>query len=508
MNPIRRTRWVGKHSFYSRCVTVPLALFVLTGAVLAFGSAFRNLRHTSQVVFAASPAGKPNIVFILTDDLAINLLQYMPNVQAMQRDGTTFSNYFVTDSLCCPSRSSIFTGKFPHDTGVFTNQEPDGGYEEFNKHGNEAQTFAIALQQAGYKTAMLGKYLNGYLPARDGVPKGWNEWDVAGNGYPEFNYNLNENGKLTHYGNSPEDYLTDVVSRLGQAFIRKSAGHPFFIEIATFAPHAPYIPAPRDANKFPNLRVPKTPAYGVRPDSDAPAWLKSIAPMRPREMENIDKDFRMRAQSVQAVDKMIGEIRAILAANGDDNTYYVFSSDNGLHMGDYSMRPGKQTPFDTDIHVPLIIVGPGVAKGREVNSIVENVDLCATFTELGEAETPASSDGHSLVPLLRGGPTPDWRNTALIEHHHPIPNASDPDAPVLHGGNPPSYEALRSPNAMYVEYESGEVGYYDLGRDPYELKNVAQKLSGAQRKQWHDALAANKACKGAESCWAAGRISP
>jgi arylsulfatase A-like enzyme len=504
----RRIRTAREQSFNPRFVAIPLALLFLTCGVVALCLASRNVLHPSRAVLAASPAKKPNFVFILTDDLALNLVQFMPNVQAMQREGTTFSNYFVTDSLCCPSRSSIFTGKFPHDTGVFTNQEPDGGYEEFNKHGNEAQTFAVALQQSGYKTAMLGKYLNGYLPARDGVPKGWNEWDVSGNGYPEFNYPLNQNGRVKRYGHEPDDYLTDVVARLGEAFVRRSAGSPFFIEIATFAPHAPYIPAPRDADKFPNLKVPRTPAYGVRPDSNAPDWLKSIVPLRPREIQNIDNDFRMRAQAVQAVDKMIGDIRAMIAANGEDNTYFIFSSDNGLHMGDYSMRPGKQTPFDTDIHVPLVVVGPGVGKGQVVNSIVENVDLCATFTELAEAQTPPSSDGHSLVPLLRGGPTADWRNVALVEHRHPIPNASDPDAPVLHGGNPPSYEALRSPGAMYVEYESGEVGYYDLARDPFELKNVAPKMSDAQRKKWHDALAADKACKGMESCWAAGRIVP
>ena len=152
----------------------------------------------------ASPAAtRPNIVFILTDDLSWNLVQYMPNLRAMQKDGTTFSNYFVTNSLCCPSRSSIFTGKFPHNTRVLTNSKPDGGYEGFNAQGNESQTFAVALQGGGYKTAMLGKYLNGYFPLRHGVPRGWSEWDVAGHGYPEFNYNLNQNGRAVHLGASP-----------------------------------------------------------------------------------------------------------------------------------------------------------------------------------------------------------------------------------------------------------------------------------------------------------------
>jgi N-acetylglucosamine-6-sulfatase len=502
-------------------------LIVLTCAIFAQGwaahvismahGAERHAGHVRGATGELDPANlttapasskKPNIVFVLADDLAMNLLQYMPNVQQMQKEGTTFSNYFVTDSLCCPSRSSIFTGKFPHDTGVFTNTGDDGGYNTFNSKGNEAHTFAVALQHGGYKTAMMGKYLNGYLPRLNRPAPGWNEWDVAGMGYKEFNYALNENGKIVRYGQRPEEYLTDVVARLGDAFIRKSAGHPFFIEIATFAPHGPYIPAPRDADKFPGLTAPRTAAYGARPDANAPNWLKGIFPLRPVDKENIDKDFRMRAQSVQAIDKMIGELRAELARLGEDNTYFIFSSDNGYHMGEFSMRPGKMTSFDTDIQVPLIVIGPGLAKGQVVDSIAENVDLCPTFAELAGVSSEVSPDGHSLVALLRGEHPADWRDFALVEHRHPVPNADDPDVPVPHGGNPPSYEAMRTANAMYVEYMTGEVGYYDLVRDPAELHNAAQNLDPAKRKKLHDALEANKNCHGAEACWAAQKLTP
>ncbi|MBO0691061.1 MAG: sulfatase-like hydrolase/transferase, partial [Candidatus Dormibacteraeota bacterium] len=224
-----------------------LAVLVLASACLP-GPASKSA--------TAAGANKPNIVFVLTDDLAWNLVQYMPHVQQMQKEGTTFTNYDVTDSLCCPSRSSIFSGKFPHDTGVFTNTGSDGGFDAFHQRGEEKDTFATQLQSAGYQTAMMGKYLNGYQPSqtlggsKPYVPPGWNEWDVAGNGYPEFNYDLNENGKVVHYGNQPQDYLTDVVAGKGVSFIDRSASanKPFMLEIATFAPHAPYTPAPRDAN--------------------------------------------------------------------------------------------------------------------------------------------------------------------------------------------------------------------------------------------------------------------
>ena len=177
---------------------------------------------------SATPASgaRPNIVFVLTDDLATNLVQYMPHVLSLEHDGTTFTNYTVTDSLCCPSRSSIFSGKFPHDTGVFTNSGTDGGFHVFHARGEESSTFATALQGVGYHTAMMGKYLNGYVPAQKlggsqpYVPPGWNEWDVAGNGYPEFNYSLNVNHSVQHYGNTPTDYLTDVLSGKADSFIK------------------------------------------------------------------------------------------------------------------------------------------------------------------------------------------------------------------------------------------------------------------------------------------------
>jgi hypothetical protein len=204
----------------------------------------------------AASAARPNIVFVLTDDLSWDLVQYMPHVLQMQKDGITFANYFVTDSLCCPSRSSIFTGRYPHDTGIFRNTGADGGYLAFVRRGLERATFSTALSAAGYRTAMLGKYLNGYLPRQHPPAPGWTAWAVAGNGYPEFNYALNQDGQVVRYGDAPAEYLTDVLSAIAVRFIQKAAGVPFLIEIATFAPHAPYTPAPRDAEALPGLQAP------------------------------------------------------------------------------------------------------------------------------------------------------------------------------------------------------------------------------------------------------------
>ena len=462
------------------------------------------------------PAGgarktRPNIVFVLTDDLASNLVRYMPHVVQMQHRGATFSNYFVTDSLCCPSRASILTGRFPHNTRVYDNSPPEGGYRVFHERGEEAQTFAVALQRAGYRTALMGKYLNGYKPgAHEGqgrpyVPPGWSEWDVAGNGYPEYGYRMNSNGRVRAYGYKRGDYLTDVLARKGLSFIDRAAARrqPFLLELATFAPHAPYTPAPRDAYGFPGLQAPRTPAFNTV-GSQEPAWLRQFAPLGPRQVATIDAKFRRRAQAVQAVDRMIARIESRLAADGvAHDTYIVFSSDNGLHMGEHRLRPGKLTAFDTDIRVPLIVTGPGVPAGETVAQMTENVDLCPSFERLAGARVPASVDGHSLVALMHGRRVANWRKEILVEHHGRVYDRGDPDLPTRGSGNPPSYEAIRTPRSLYVEYAGGEREYYALRQDPFELSNVAAGLSAAHALRLHRTLVGIEGCHGGRACWLA-----
>ncbi len=455
----------------------------------------------------STAAPRANIVFVLTDDLSWNLVQYMPHVLKMQKEGVTFANYFVTDSLCCPSRSSIFTGRYPHNTGVFRNTGNDGGYLVFVSRGHERATFAALLSPAGYRLGMLGKYLNGYQPRLHAAAPGWTSWAVAGNGYPEFRYALNEDGRIVRYGDKPEDYLTDVLSGLAVRFIKRAAGAPFLIEVATFAPHAPYTPAPRDASALPGLRAPRTPAFNAAPDAGAPKWLVRHPVLSDSDIAGIDRDFRKRAQSVLAVDAMIGALQAAVAATGQErSTYFVFSSDNGYHMGEHRLMPGKMTAFDTDIRVPLIVTGPGVPAGATVEEVAENVDLYPTFAELAGVAAPATVDGRSLVPLLHGQTVADWRAVALVEHRGPHNrDPADPDAPALRSGNPTTYEALRAARYVYVEYADGEKEYHDLAADPHELTNSFASLTADGKASLHATLEAVKSCRGVPSCWMAER---
>ncbi len=457
---------------------------------------------------------RPNIVFVLTDDLSMNLLRYMPAVQALESRGMTFDNYFVSDSLCCPSRASIFTGDYPHDTRVFTNSGPNGGMGAWIGHQNQTHTFNIALQRAGYRTAMMGKYINGYLegPRRSPVsnayvPPGWNEWDVAGWGYPEFNYKMNIDGTVHRFGQAPQDYLTNVLTRRGVRFIDRSAQshQPFFLELATFSPHYPYTPAPRDAHKFPGLQAPRPPSFDQLP-THPPAWLANHPPLTGHQLAQINRAVRLRAEAVQSVDRMVTAVEETLRRlHLMSNTYVVFSSDNGLHAGQYRMMPGKLTAFDTDIHVPLVVAGPGIPAGSSTPAMAENVDLADTFTAMGGTSLP--SDGYSLLPVLHGTLTTDWRNAVLVEHHHPMASFTDPDLQGAVSGNPPSYEAMRTKDFLYVEYIDGEREFYDLRTDPYELHNLAGSLPFTELATLHAELVRLQDCHGAAACWAASHVN-
>ena len=484
---------------------------------------------------AKRTAAKPNIVFILADDLSCDLVnrRFAPHIVGLQKRGVTFSRYFVSDSLCCPSRSTIFTGLFPHDTHVLTNLGPTGGFQKFQAERLDRRTWAVALRRRGYRASMLGKYLNGYgnptmTAAAAPIPPGWTDWNVSNNsGYAEFNYLLNDNGAVHFYGGptgacgttgTPDNYGVDVLNADARAFVERMKRKPFVVEVATFAPHSPYTPAERNACDFAGLTAPRDPSFDA-PNINPPAWLAAHKPLGAGQIARIDASFRRRAQSVEAIDKLVADVEAKLAADHlTRNTYIVFSSDNGYHLGQHMLSRGKQTAFDTDIRVPLIVAGPGVPKGRTITQVTQNVDLYPTFVQLAGGKPRPSVEGHSLLPLLHPGRTrPRWRTLALVEHRG-LTAANDPDfEDGRRGGNPTTYEAIRIAarhlpgfkrpvNAVYVEYKDAahELEYYDINRDPFERDNVANRLKPGQRAVLHRLLVRLEHCHGARSCWKAG----
>src|SRR4051812_28534098 len=192
---------------------VPLlaVVFLLAGCG---GGAARTPRPPAQArrPLPVRRVAGPNIVFVLTDDLSDDLLRFLPSVRELQREGTSFSHYIVSDSLCCPSRASIFTGMYPHDTGVYANSGPGGGVGAFRRKGDAMKTLARPLLMRGYRTALMGKYLNGYSARDATVAPWWTNWTATGKAYHGFNYGLSVNGTPVQLGNQPQDYFTDVIS--------------------------------------------------------------------------------------------------------------------------------------------------------------------------------------------------------------------------------------------------------------------------------------------------------
>ncbi|CUR54101.1 putative Sulfatase [metagenome] len=481
-----QTRW--------RVVTASVLVALVAGVLITA----ERPGPAAKAVPAASASSRPNIVLVLTDDLSRDLVAHMPAVLRMKRAGLSAQRYIISNSLCCPSRASLLTGRYSHNTGIYTNQPPNGGFRTFRDNGSEDSTVATDLQAAGYRTGFFGKYLNGY-GVKDGyVPPGWSRWVSTGHGYEGFDYTLNVDGELRSHGSRPADYLTDVLGRQAETFVRASvdAGQPFFAEISTFTPHTPVVPAPRHAKLFPRIKAPRGAAFDVKV-ARAPDWL-DVPRLSARDKRMIDTRFRKRLRAVQAIDELVAGLRSTLREQGvSRDTYVVFTSDNGYHLGQHRLRGGKMTAFDTDVRVPLVVIGPGVAPDVSDSSLTQNIDLRPTFDEIAGTPVPREVDGVSLLDQWQGG-APGERDFALIEHDGPVPTG-DPDVQPRLAGPPTAYAALRGPWSTYVENATGEREYYELGSDPAQNLNIYDSLSAEFQQTLHLRLTRLSACAGA-SC--------
>jgi arylsulfatase A-like enzyme len=525
-------------------VTLSAAIFLLAACSSGGGSSKSGSEHSSKSAkstHATAEAQHPNVVFLLTDDLDDAEISVMPNLHRLIADqGATFDKYYASVSLCCPSRSTTLRGQYSHNTGVKTNGGTNGGFETAHRLGIESSTIGTWMQAAGYKTAYIGKYLNGYPDTVKPtyVPPGWNEFASAAKGHPytEYNYTLNVNGKLVPYGSAPADYGTTVYVGKAASFIeQQSAAHnPFFVYLNVYAPHQPATPAPQDVGKFAGAQAPRTPSFNVVQPTK-PLWVRSLPPMGPRVIQRVDSLYPRRIESLQAVDRGIGTLVSTLQKAGQlDNTYFVFTSDNGFHLGQFRMPSGKQTAYETDIHLPLMVRGPGVSQGSKIDALVGNTDLAPTFADMGDAQVPSFVDGRSFLPSLLGKvPDDGTRQSYLIEHWKEVDTSTGTkrgNAPLepadqdqtgvgkrkAKGGlrvsraslsNIPEYHGVRTARYLYVEYSTGERELYDVPADPYELQNLAADPAQASVvARLHDVLHALETCSGA-SCRTAEDMS-
>jgi arylsulfatase A-like enzyme len=396
--------------------------------------------------------------------------------------------------LCCPSRVSILRGQYAHNTQIYGNILPLGGFRKVYSLDLESSTIASWLQESGYRTGLIGKYLNEYPKGASEtyVPPGWDEWYSPVRGtYAGFNYTLNENGTLVRYGNRPRDYGIDVYSEKAAEFIQSAAAgnRPFFLHISPFAPHQPAEPAPRHRDLFPGARVPRIPSFNEADVSDKPRGISDLPLLTDSEIAEVDDLYRRRLQSLQSVDEMIGTIIDTLRSVGQlNNTYIVFASDNGFHLGHRRLTPGKQSPFVEDVRVPLIIRGPDVPEGRVVDYLAGNIDLAPTFAEWAGIATPDFVDGRSLVPLLTSDPPAenDWRRAFLLE------KSAGGEQPWI-----PGFRAITTDRYLYVEYATDEIGLYDLSKDPYELENIREQADPALLEELAAYVVKLRRCQGA-----------
>jgi N-acetylglucosamine-6-sulfatase len=446
----------------------------LVFGVLALGL----LLTSSSTPLEAQETRKPNIIFILTNDLDAKSipLSRMPNIRRyLINQGTTFENAFVTNALCCPSRATILRGQYSHNHGVLTNASPLGGFKKFKSLGREKSTVATWLHDGGYRTALIGKYLNGYHGPY--VPPGWDEW-----------YSI---------GAVPDDtYHTDWFARKAAGLIRRTEGErdPFFIYLATKAPHVPAEPAPRHADAFPGVKAPRPPSFNEENVSDKPRWVRELDLLGPTTIDYIDKLYRKRMQSMLAVDEMVKRLIQSLKDSGKlSNTYIVFTSDHGWSQGEHRRRAGKASSYEEDIRVPLVVRGPGVPEGKTREHMVLNNDLAPTFAQLGRVQAPNFVDGRSLVPLLRRDPPPpsNWRSRFLVEGYE------------RGSTNRPPYKAARTQDYLWVEYANGERELYNLREDPYELQSRHKTAPDNLRRSLSTRLdglrdCARQSCRNAE----------
>jgi arylsulfatase A-like enzyme len=441
----------------------------------------------------AQPSSLPNIVFVMTDDLDERSMQDLPGIrEIMGSNGTTFENAYVTYSLCCPSRASILRGQYPHNHEIIGNSPPEGGEKKFRNLGRDRSTIATWLDDAGYQTKYIGKYMNSYNSLYE--PPGWDEWYVMmGNHWTlsdPTTGKINDDGQETTLGGHANDVFADKASN----FIRKSSVNtePFFVVVGTKAPHAPPEVAARHQDSFVDTPLPRPSNFDEEVVSDKPEWVQSYSPLSPAEVDDMQVLYRERLRSMLSVEDLLEQTITTLRETGElDNTYIFFTSDNGFHLGNHRLRVtapvDKKTPYEEDIGVPLMVRGPGVPAEEVRQQLVINNDFAPTIADLAEVPTPDFVDGRSFAPLLTGSPPSSWRSAFLEEGW------------FIEGGTlTPTHKSSHTQDHMFTEYvDTGEHELYDLDADPYQMQSIQQPDNQQLYSQMQSRLDALRNCSAA-----------
>jgi N-acetylglucosamine-6-sulfatase len=437
------------------------------GALACIGLAFSFLPSTAVPVAAdagRSP-GRPNVVVVLTDDQRWDSIDQMPQLTG-STEWARFSNAFVDEPQCCPSRASIFTGRYPQHTGVETLR--DGADMD------DRRTVATMLHDAGYRTGHYGKYLNGYPLGRGHLytPPGWSEFVATFGANDYYNYKLSENNRAVSYGSDPADYKTDVLTAMGRRFIQTTKrSQPFFLYLAYNAPHTEtggrITPATRDRGDCAGQSFGQTPDFNAYDTTSEPAWMSAEAP---KNASNMQIHRSATCEALRGVDDAVTSIIAELEKAGRLNdTYVMFTSDNGYAFGEHRLV-GKGDLYEASIRVPLLVRGPNVQPGN-LPRLTSNVDLVPTILDWAKVRPPRGFlDGASFAGDLRGDPPKRDPREVLLRGCRTQRGEMD-DC----GGYPSNMGfnwGLRTATHKYIEYPDGYVQLFDLTSDSWELTNL------------------------------------
>jgi len=529
-------------SLIARLAVAAALLALLTGLV------FVNAEKAGAASASAFPPEHPSFVVIQTDDETLDQLYTvfnaggidipaMPNTLSMIAGrGITFNRYYVSYPLCCPSRVSLMTGRYAHNTNVRGNVQPNGGYLGFKSRGAFTHNIATWLQGAGYRTIHIGKFLNGYgdEPYDNGtdVPPGWSAWHTVENADTHhyfYGYSLNDNGTIDgpfgdsgswdtrEYGERDyfgcptttiEDkaclYETDVLTRIAWEELNgTSPEQPFYLQLDYTAPHGDFRrpagpePAPRHYTLFDGAPFPHDREEGFNEGNvnDKPRFIREAPYLSLNDIHTYRVYYQKALASLRAVDDGVKVVLDTLGAQHRlSNTYIIFTSDNGFFYGEHRLTGGKFLAYEPATHLPLLIRGPGIKPGTATGELAGNIDITPTILELAGVTPDKSIDGTSLVPFFRN-PELRTRRPFLFEsfvetndveaNGEPTaqrvvkevkrrPRAATSEAKASIVAPPKDYEGIRLGPYKYIEWPDGEKELYDINKDPNELNNIVR----------------------------------
>jgi N-acetylglucosamine-6-sulfatase len=435
---------------------------------------------------------RPNVIVIDTDDMNQTDMFVMRNtLSLLGAHGTTFRNSYVSYPLCCPSRATFLTGQYAHNHGVTTDQQ----YGQLDN----TNTLAVWLRRAKYRTAMVGKYLNGYgVVNRRELPPGWSQWYGLTGGTEQHRYGflLNENGKVRHYGRTPRNYIDYVLDSKVNGVLKQWAPSPkpFFIYYNPNNPHGESgtpvwstrdpEPAPQYLGIFGDITAPRPPNFDESNVSDKPQQIQDIPRLSDPQLADIDRRYRGRLESLLSVDDEVKRIVGLVRKYGDKRkTFFILTSDNGLELGAHRIE-FKDYLYEEGERVPLIIRGPGFPENATRDQLVANIDLAPTITALTGVQPGRTMDGIPLLPLAAN--QSDGTNRSLLFESFDIGTFG-----------------IRQGPWAYNQWNNGDEELYNLDEDPYELHNLIHDGTASSYDDIRDQLAAKlaqlKTCSGA-SC--------